>query len=133
MQSIAFPFTALGVLAVLIVYVIAIRGVGKMRGKHGIKVPAMSGHEEFDRALRAQMNTLEYMVIFLPLCIIFAGVFGDLAGGIYGAVFAIGRYMYVTGYVRAPEKRVPGFMISAFATLSVLIACLGAVSWQLLS
>jgi hypothetical protein len=31
--------------------------VGNLRGKHAIKAPATSGHPEFDRAYRVQLNT----------------------------------------------------------------------------
>jgi glutathione S-transferase len=40
--------------------------VGRARGLYGIKAPAVSGHEMFERAYRVQMNTLELMVVFLP-------------------------------------------------------------------
>lgn len=40
--------------------------VGNLRGKHGIKAPATSGHPEFDRAYRVQLNTLEQMGIVFP-------------------------------------------------------------------
>ena len=40
--------------------------VGKAREQHGIKAPAVSGNEEFERIYRVQMNTLEQLVCFLP-------------------------------------------------------------------
>jgi glutathione S-transferase len=42
-------------------------GVGRMRGKHKINAPAMTGPIEFESAVRVQMNTLEQLVVFLPL------------------------------------------------------------------
>ena len=36
--------------------------VGRMRIKHNILAPATTGHPEFDRAFRVQMNTLERSV-----------------------------------------------------------------------
>ena len=38
----------------------------RARGESGLKVPAMTGHEGFERMYRVQMNTLEIMVAFLP-------------------------------------------------------------------
>jgi hypothetical protein len=39
--------------------------VGNLRAKHKILAPATSGHPEFDRAFRVQLNTLEQMGIIL--------------------------------------------------------------------
>ncbi|MGB7406227.1 MAG: MAPEG family protein [Pacificimonas sp.] len=133
MFDIALPLTALGIILALLAYIVAIRQVGKMRGKYGIKVPAMTGHEEFDRALRAQMNSLEFLPIFLTLAVILAGLYGDVIGGIYSAIYALGRWLYVRGYIVGPEKRIPGFMIATFSTLIALIASIGGLIWQLVS
>ena len=40
--------------------------VGQARGKFGVKAPAVSGNENFERIYRVQMNTLELLVVFLP-------------------------------------------------------------------
>ena len=32
--------------------------VGRARGRYGVKAPAVSGHEGFERIYRVQMNTL---------------------------------------------------------------------------
>ena len=39
---------------------------GKARAQSGIKAPAVTGDENFERAYRVQMNTLEQMAIALP-------------------------------------------------------------------
>src|SRR6185312_11272633 len=41
--------------------------VGRTRGRVKIFPPAMTGHPDLDRALRVQGNTVEQVVIFLPL------------------------------------------------------------------
>lgn len=41
--------------------------VGRMRGKHGVQAPAVTGAPEFERAFRMQMNTLEQFVLSLPV------------------------------------------------------------------
>ena len=57
---------AVTVLAVLLgLYTMML--VGRMRGKHGVQAPAVTGAPEFERAFRVQMNTLEQSVLFLPL------------------------------------------------------------------
>ena len=40
--------------------------VGRARAKYGVKAPAMTGNEQFERVVRVQMNTLEQLVCFLP-------------------------------------------------------------------
>ncbi len=118
---------AVTILAVLVmVYTFVL--VGRMRGRHGIKAPAMSGHPEVERALRVQGNTLEQVVIFLPLLwvatLYFHAPFFHLGGWLpaaLGLVWCIGRMVYASGYMTAPEKRELGFMITALASLGLLI------------
>ena len=98
--------------------------VGRARGTYGIKAPATTGHEEFDRYFRAQMNTLEGLVIFLPALWLFA-LFGNeqVAAGL-GGVWIIGRILYALTYVKDPAKRSAGFGISALAMLALLLGAL---------
>jgi uncharacterized membrane protein YecN with MAPEG domain len=128
---------AVTILAVLVItYTLVL--VGKARGRHGIKAPAMSGHPEVERALRVQGNTLEQVVIFLPLLWVATlyfhaplfGIGGWLPAAL-GLVWCIGRLVYATGYMTAPEKRELGFMITALASLGLLILSIWGViaSW----
>src|ERR1700749_3338747 len=113
---------AVTVIAVLWVFYTGIN-VARMRGKHKIMAPAVTGHPEFDRAYRVQMNTLEQFVIFLPLLWVATIYFRTLAWlpGAFGLVWIIGRLIYLQGYTAAPEKRGPGFGITALASLALLI------------
>lgn len=115
-----YSLTMLGTLAGLLIYVWATTGVGKARGKYGVKAPATTGHPDFERAFRAHQNTLEQLVLFLPLAWIVAILFGDVWGGVYAVVWVVGRIIYVRGYTAASEKRAAGFMISILATLAAL-------------
>src|SRR6185295_889942 len=58
---------------------------------------------------RAQMNTLEWMPIFLPSLWLFAIYIGDGIAAAIGLVWVIGRILYVFGYARAVKDRGPGF------------------------
>ena len=80
--------------------------VGRARGTYGIKAPATTGHEEFERHFRVQMNTLESIVIFLPALWLFA-VFGNepIAAGL-GVIWIIGRILYAVTYVKDPAKQI---------------------------
>lgn len=94
--------------------------VGQMRGKHGVKAPATSGHPEFERMFRVQQNTTEQLLLFLPALWVCAQ-YGDprWAAGI-GLVFIIGRFVYRSAYVGDPGKRGLGFTIGILATLVLI-------------
>ena len=40
--------------------------VGQARGKYGVKAPATTGNEMFERYNRVHQNTLEQLVMFFP-------------------------------------------------------------------
>lgn len=122
-----FPLTLLGTLAALTVYVWASIPVGQARGKFGVKAPSVTGPPEFERAFRAHQNTMEQLVLFLPLVWIVATLFGDLWGGIYAAAWVVGRIAYVIGYIKDPEKRGVGFLISGLPSLAALVGAIVAV------
>jgi glutathione S-transferase len=117
------------ILAVLFVFFTGLR-VAQMRSKHSIDAPATTGNPEFERTYRVQMNTLEQFVIFLPLLWLATSYFkmvGWLPAAL-GLVWVIGRFMYMQGYIAAPEKRSSGFIISLLATAGLLIlAVIGIV------
>lgn len=97
--------------------------VGRMRGKHDIKAPATTGNAEFECAFRVQMNTLEQIVIFLPLLWLSNSYFAMMPylTGALGLVWIVGRIMYATGYMADPSKRSTGFLISLVATAGLLV------------
>jgi len=101
--------------------------VGSMRGKHGVKAPAMSGHPEFERMFRIQQNTMEQLVVFVPTLWIFAQyVDSQWAAGL-GLVFIIGRFVYRSSYLKDPAKRSMGFTITFLPTAVMLVWGLIAV------
>ena len=103
--------------------------VGRMRGKHGVNAPAMTGAPEFERAVRVQMNTLEQSVLFLPLlwlAAVYPVVSGYLAPGL-GLVWLIGRVLYATGYMADPAKRSSGFLIAGIALLGLLVLSISGI------
>ena len=95
--------------------------VGKARGQYGVKAPAVTGNEHFERAFRVQMNTLEQLAAFLPSLLIAAQYCsGAMVSGI-GAVYLVGRMLYQRAYVADPRKRQLGFILTALPT-AVLMA-----------
>lgn len=120
---------AVTILAVL-VYLSAGMVVGRMRSKHKIQAPAVTGAPEFERAYRAQSNTLEQIVVFLPLLWIATRFPVGIAwlAPAFGLVWVLGRVLYVRGYLAAAEKRSLGFNIGAAATLGLLVLALIGVA-----
>ena len=96
--------------------------VGKLRYKHGIKAPAMTGHPEFERAVRVHYNTLEQLAIFLPLYALCAWRVNAYAAAALGVVWIVGRVLFARGYWEDPAKRGMGFGISFVATAALALA-----------
>lgn len=98
--------------------------VGRARGRYGVKAPATSGHEMFERANRVHINTLELLVAFLPALFIAAHYWPQpyVAGA--GAVYLLGRMIYWRSYNARPAGRGVGFALSMVPVLALLIAAL---------
>jgi uncharacterized MAPEG superfamily protein len=119
-----YPYTVGALLLALLVYVWATWKVGAARSKFGVAAPAIHGDENFERVFRAHQNTVEQMVLFLPLLALAAWLWGDLYSAIYGLVWSLGRILYVEGYARAAGKREVGFLLSGALSLVVLLGLL---------
>ena len=126
-----YHLTALVTLLTALFYFFTALNVAKMRTRTGVIVPAMAGHPDFERAFRVQLNTLEWLPIFLPSLWLFAIYIGDTLAAAIGAVWIIGRIVYAIGYSKEAIKRRPGFLIQAFATIVLWVGALGAVLWRL--
>jgi glutathione S-transferase len=127
-----YHFTALITCLAILFYFLTSVQVSRARATHGIKVPAISGHPDFERVFRIQMNTLEWMPIFLPSLWLFAVYIGDRSAAALGLVWIIGRVVYMIGYTRAAEKRGPGFGIQATACIVLWLGALGAIISQII-
>jgi glutathione S-transferase len=117
-------------LAALLVYLWTGIRVGQARGKYGVVAPAITGAPEFERAWRVQMNTLEWLPLFLPSLWLFAGWSPRLAAAI-GAVWVLARIGYALVYVRDPAKRGPWFGVQALCTIVLLLGALGRAVYLL--
>ena len=106
-------------LTVLLQIWVALR-VGSARGKFGIEAPATTGHPEFERAFRVQMNTIESTLVFLPSLWLFALYLSNLWAGLFGAAWLVGRVLYAVTYQRDPKSRGPGFGIGFLAVVALL-------------
>ncbi len=95
--------------------------VGGARGKYGVRAPATTGNEIFERYFRVQQNTLEQLVAFIPGLYLFGRYFNPLWAAAIGLVYLIGREIYAASYVKDPAKRGAGFGLSFLPTV-ILIA-----------
>jgi glutathione S-transferase len=114
-------------LAVLQFVVFGFR-VGVARERYGVKAPAISGNETFERLFRIQMNTLEQLIVFLPGLYLFARYFSPYAAAALGVAYLLGRELYAFTYVRDPSKRSVGYGVT-FLPIVILVlgGLLGAV------
>jgi glutathione S-transferase len=125
-------YTALVTCLAILLYFFTIIQVSKARVAFGIKVPATSGNPDFERVFRVQMNTLEWMPIFLPSLWLFAIYISDPIAAGLGLVWIAGRILYMTGYSQAANKRGRGFAIQAGAAVLLWLGALGATCWRLI-
>ena len=110
----------IALLAVLQFFVFGVL-VGRARLRYGVRAPAVTGNEQFERVFRVQMNTLEQLVGFLPALLI-AGLYWSQAmvAGL-GLVWLIGRLIYRHSYIADPTKRQLGFLLTVVPTFVLLV------------
>ena len=114
-------FVTMIALLALVQYLYFGVAVGRARGRHGVSAPAVSGDEQFERFHRAHQNTLEQLVVFLPSVYACGYYVNDMLAVAAGLAYLIGRTLYFRGYVRDPETRGVGMIITMLANLVLLI------------
>ena len=125
-----YHFTALVSLLAILFYFFTCARVARARGTYGVRLPAISGHPDFERVFRVQMNTLEWLPIFLPSLWLFAIYISDPVAAALGVVWVAGRILYMTGYSEAANKRGTGFGLQAAAAIALWLGALGAIVWR---
>ena len=103
--------------------------VGVMRGRHNIKAQATSGHPQFDRAYRVQLNTLEQQGIILPFLWVAAlyPINPPWLAPLVGVIWLIGRVIYLRSYMADPEKRLLGAGIGGVTNVAMFVIALWGV------
>lgn len=127
-----YHLTALVTCLALLFYFLTCARVGKARVSFGIKAPATSGNPDFERIFRVQMNTLEWLPIFLPSLWLFAIYISDPIAAAIGVVWIAGRIAYLIGYSKAANQRGRGFGIQASATIVLWLGAILAIMWRLI-
>jgi glutathione S-transferase len=126
-DAMSYVYTAAATLLALLLYLVLTIVVGQARTKYAIKAPAVTGNENFERAYRVQMNTVEQMVFFLPALWLYAVLVSDKGAAVGGLIWVIGRAIYAVRYIGDPTKRGPGVMISMLAQLGLFLGALYGV------
>lgn len=124
------PLVAIVTLLALLVYLYMGVLVGQGRTKFGVEAPATTGNPDFERLYRVQMNTLEWLPLFLVSLWLFAVSWNaDRVTAAIGLVWIVGRILYLTGYSKAAASRSLGFLIQMAATAVLLFGALGRIVW----
>lgn len=129
----SFPLTSLITLLICLLLIVTGLNVARARGRYGIKAPAVTGHEMFERAYRIQMNTLESALPLLLALWLYAAFIGDRGAGVMGAVWLVARVWYAVAYQANPAKRGAGFGIAFLAFCGLWVGALWGVARALLS
>src|ERR1700687_5638185 len=119
--------TAAVTLLALVLYLAFPINVGRARTRYGVKAPAVTGNENFERAYRIQMNTVEQMVFFLPAMWLCAVLLSDQGAAILGLIWVAGRVIYALAYTRDPETRGRGIVITMLAQAGLFLGAAAGV------
>lgn len=107
--------------------------VGRARGKYGISAPATTGNETFERSFRVHYNTLEKLVVFVPALWIFGYYIGQYWAAAVGVVYLLGRTWYAISYIRDPQSRGLGSLLTELALLVLVVGGISGIAIQLLN
>jgi glutathione S-transferase len=98
--------------------------VSKGRKQHSVLPPTMTGPAAFEALVRVHLNTLERLIVFVPLLWMAAMFWPAQWAALVGAFFIVGRFMYWRAYVKRPDLRQPGNILSMLAIAVLLLATL---------
>ena len=101
--------------------------VGRARGLYGVKAPATTGHEQFERWFRVHYNTLEKLIVFLPSLWLFGYYVGQYYAAGLGGIYLVGRLLYAVTYIRDPATRGLGTLLSDMPMVIMLLGGLIAI------
>jgi uncharacterized membrane protein YecN with MAPEG domain len=104
--------------------------VGRARGRYGVAAPATSGHPDWERLNRVHQNSIEQLVVFLPLFLLYATTARDTAPWV-GALFVVARVVYAMGYAKSPAGRTAGAALTFLAQLWLALGVLIGISLRL--
>ena len=107
--------------------------VGRARERFGVKAPAVTGNDVFERYFSVQQNTLELLVVLVPGLYLFSHFFSPPLAAVLGLIYLIGRQVYAGAYVKDPATRSAGFGMSILPALILVLGGLVGAVWQLIA
>ena len=94
--------------------------VARARGRYGVKAPAVTGNDAFERHFRVQQNTLESLVVFIPSLFLFSRYFNPIWAAGLGVIYLIGRQVYAATYLKDPNTRSAGYALTMLPILALI-------------
>jgi len=107
--------------------------VGAQRVKLNVKAPITEGNDVWQRYFRVQQNTLEQLIVFIPGMLAFSHYVSSCWVILPGVAYLVGRELYAHLYIKAPKSRAPGFIMTFFANMALVVGSLIAAVMQLVS
>ena len=108
-------------LAILVTFALGGR-VGYLRGKFKIDAPATVGNPDFERGFRIHANTVENLVLFIPLLWIATVYYGGQIPFWIGLLWILSRLVYAFGYSQQnTQMRGPGAGLGFLSILVLLV------------
>ncbi len=131
MNDMAYPGIASSL--ALLVYYFTLFKAGMARMRFEVPAPSHDGPEEYQRYVRAHINTLEHLALFLPGIWLFAFAVSPLWAAGLGVLWPVGRLMYAPGYYKNADSRRLGLYISMPPIYIFVLGSLVGFSWQAVS
>ena len=125
--AIGLPWSAAVTLLALLLHLATTAIVGRARRRYGVRAPAVTGNEHFERAYRVQMNTIEQMMFFLPALWLCAVFLSDPAAAVAGLVWVTARALYAAAYLTEPVSRAPWVVVSMLAQGALFLGAAAGV------
>ncbi len=113
-----------GIDTLLAIFVTLIMGgrVGYMRGKCKIDAPATVGHPDFERAFRIHSNTIENLILFVPLLWVASIFYGGTIPFWLGLAWVVTRLIYAWGYSQQnTQLRGPGMGLGFLCLIGLIV------------
>lgn len=123
-------YAAFIILLALAQYLYFTMRVGLARGKFGVKAPATSGNEIWERVYRVQQNTMEQLVMFIPAMLAFSMYVSSRWALLPGVLFLIARQLYAFEYVKDPDSRTPGMALSLLSNAVLVVGALIGLAFK---
>jgi uncharacterized MAPEG superfamily protein len=106
--------------------------VGRARARYGVRAPATAGHPRFERLHRVHANTVELLVLFVPVLWLASTYWSPRVVAAIGAVYLLGRLAYFRAYLADPDKRGAAFVVSVMPIALLALATLVGVARSVL-